>query len=132
MDYSNVESVNCVYIITFRWGADCAGLDGHVYVVGGSDDTSRLHSVERYDISRDQWSPVPPMSTARNGVGVTAVGGKKLYNIDFMFVVYVCWWLIDKVRSVSYQLTGRKSNLIFSIIKIPYRTHSSLDTTTVI
>ena len=56
-----------------------------MYVVGGSDDTSRLHSVERYDISRDQWSPVPPMSTARNGVGVTAVGGKIL--------VYMYWWL---------------------------------------
>ena len=56
-----------------------------MYVVGGSDDTSRLHSVERYDISRDQWSPVPPMSTARNGVGVTAVGGKYLYlNIVLM------------------------------------------------
>ena len=69
------ESINCV-LFDFRWGADCAGLDGHVYVVGGSDDTSRLHTVERYDVIRDQWSPVPPMSTARNGVGVTAVGGK--------------------------------------------------------
>lgn len=78
-----------VLIVFFRWGADCAGLDGHVYVVGGSDDTSRLHSVERYDISRDQWSPVPPMSTARNGVGVTAVGGK----ISYVFVVYMYWWL---------------------------------------
>ena len=73
---SNIKSVNH-FLFDFRWGADCAGLDGHVYVVGGSDDTSRLHTVERYDVIRDQWSPVPPMSTARNGVGVTAVGGKR-------------------------------------------------------
>ena len=71
----------------FRWGADCAGLDGHVYVVGGSDDTSRLHSVERYDTSRDQWSPVPPMSTARNGVGVTAVGGKSSCYVNWLYNV---------------------------------------------
>ena len=64
--------------MTYRWGADCASLDGHVYIVGGSDDTSRLNSVERYDITRDQWSAVPPMSSARNGVGVTAVAGKHI------------------------------------------------------
>jgi len=49
-------------------------------VVGGSDDTSRLNSVERYDIIGDQWSAVPPMSSARNGVGVTAIAGKIICN----------------------------------------------------
>ena len=33
-----------------------------------------------------------------------------------------------KVSSVSHQLTGQKSNPIFSPVKIPYRTHSILNT----
>ena len=34
----------------------------------------------------------------------------------------------SNAHSVSYQLTGQKSNPIFSPIKIPYRTHSILNT----
>ena len=34
--------------------------------------------------------------------------------------------------SVSYQLTGQKSNPIFLPVKIPYRTHSMLNTTSIL
>ena len=34
--------------------------------------------------------------------------------------------------SVSYQLTGHKSNQIFSPVKIPYKTHSMLNTTSIL
>ena len=37
--------------------------------------------------------------------------------------------VIKYCTNVSYQLTGRKSNPICLAVKIPYRTHSSLDTT---
>ena len=80
----NSLSVECLPF-HFRWGADCAGLNGHVHVVGGSDDTPRLHSVERYDISRDKWSTVLPMFTARNGVHVTVVGGGILIVLSLLF-----------------------------------------------
>lgn len=46
-----------------------------MYVVGGSSESSRLSSAERYDVSCDQWSSLPEMSVARNGVGVIVAGG---------------------------------------------------------
>ena len=53
-----------------------------------------------------------------------------IFDINFIYfddrqiiAIYI------RTSSVSYHLIGRKSNPIFSIVKIPYRMHSSLDTT---
>ena len=60
---------------TSRWGAGVSTLENLVFVVGGSNESSRLNSVECYDVATDQWSALPEMSVARNGVGVVTTGG---------------------------------------------------------
>lgn len=42
----------------------------YLYICGGSDDTSRLETVERYDPFANAWVPSESMSCSRNGVGV--------------------------------------------------------------
>ena len=63
-------------MIVRRWGAAVASLGPYLYICGGSDDQSRLGSVERYDPFNNVWLPAPPMTTNRNGVGVAAGHGK--------------------------------------------------------
>ena len=41
---------------------------GFLYVLGGHDGTNCLASVERYDPLCNEWTQVPTMSTAREGV----------------------------------------------------------------
>lgn len=70
---------------TGRWGAGLVSLGNgddsgtacdEVYLVGGSNESSRLSSVLVYNVSSDQWTAMAEMSVARNGVGVVATGGK--------------------------------------------------------
>ena len=71
-------------MVTNRWGAGAAILDNSIYVVGGSN-ISRLNTVDRYDLKDEKWSTdVPEMTSARNGVGVVALGGKSDQEW--------CWW----------------------------------------
>lgn len=63
-----------------RWGAGLAAMtttDGEevVYLVGGSNESSRLSNVQRYTVSTDTWSSARDMSFARNGVGVVTYEG---------------------------------------------------------
>jgi len=54
---------------------------GSLYVVGGFDaSTSPLDSMERYDPVTDTWTSMPPMPTARGGMGVAV-----LENEVFLF-----------------------------------------------
>ena len=55
-----------------RWGANMASIGPYLYICGGSDDSSRLDTVERYDA----WVPAEPMSSSRNGVGVCSDDGR--------------------------------------------------------
>ena len=48
-----------------------------VYLVGGSNESSRLSSVQHYNVANDQWTSVTDMSSARNGVGVVCYEGEK-------------------------------------------------------
>ena len=41
------------------------GIEGKLYVVGGSDGTVTLASVECYDPVANEWRTLPSMSTAR-------------------------------------------------------------------
>lgn len=59
-----------------RWGADVGSLGSFLYICGGSDDSSRLETVERFDPYANVWVPSVPMSSSRNGVGVTAGNGR--------------------------------------------------------
>ena len=64
-----------------RWGAglitmDTRGSEEAVYLVGGSNESSRLSSVQRYNVPSDQWTSVTDMSSARNGVGVVCYDGE--------------------------------------------------------
>ena len=75
---------------TSRWGAGVSTLENLVFVVGGSNESSRLNSVECYDVATDQWSALPEMSVARNGVGVVTTGG---------VCVCVCVYMYTRPRS---------------------------------
>ena len=64
-----------------RWGAGLVTLETdddseEVYLVGGSNESSRLSIVQKYNVSTDQWTSLAEMSIARNGVGVVNAGGK--------------------------------------------------------
>ena len=59
-----------------RWGADVGSLGPFLYICGGSDDSSRLETVERFDPFANVWVPSVPMSSSRNGVGVTDGSGR--------------------------------------------------------
>ena len=59
-----------------RWGADTAAIGPHVYVCGGSDNSSRLNTAERYDPFHNVWIPITPMNSCRNGVGIVSLGGR--------------------------------------------------------
>lgn len=61
-------------MLTNRWSAGAAMLDNSIYVVGGSN-VSRLNTVDRYDLKEEKWcTDVAEMASARNGVGVVALG----------------------------------------------------------
>ena len=69
-----------------RWGAGLAAMtttDGEVvvYLVGGSNESSRLSSVQKYTVSSDAWSSAKDMSFARNGVGVVTHEGMLLKDM---------------------------------------------------
>ena len=49
--------------------------------VGGNDGSTGFGTVERYDPSTEEWRPVAPMSTQRNGVGVGVLNGL-LYAVN--------------------------------------------------
>ena len=66
-----------------------ASIGPHLYICGGSDDSSRLDTVERYDPFVDAWVPSEPMSSSRNGVGVCSDDGR-IYAIGTGSGVCVC------------------------------------------
>jgi N-acetylneuraminic acid mutarotase len=55
--------------------AAVTGSDGAIYVIGGTDGTSALATVERYDPSTRAWTVLPShMTNARSGLAAVAVG----------------------------------------------------------
>ena len=50
-------------------------LDGRVYVFGGETRRRTFAEAERYDPAAERWEALPPMPTARHGLGAAAVDG---------------------------------------------------------
>ena len=70
-------------MVTGSWGAGLVtietgkgGVNEEVYLVGGSNESSRLSSLAKYNVANDQWTSLADMSIARNGVGVVFADGK--------------------------------------------------------
>ena len=75
-----------------RFGADVSAIGTNLVICGGSDDASRLSTAERYEPQNNVWVPITPMSSKRNGVGVTTCGGK-IYAIGmdiYVEMTYLC------------------------------------------
>ena len=51
-------------------------LDGYIYAVGGWEGTSRLDTVERYEIDSNTWTLVASMRMAVTSPAVVAHEGK--------------------------------------------------------
>lgn len=65
---------------TARRGCGVAVFKGKLYVVGGSDGSHSLNSVEIFDEESQTWSVGPRMTTARANVEVDVVGDR-LYAV---------------------------------------------------
>jgi kelch-like protein 20 len=68
---------------TRRLGVAVAVLNGFLYAVGGSDGTSPLNTVERYDPSANHWKAMPSMGTRRKHLGVSAFQDKLFAGMYF-------------------------------------------------
>ena len=49
---------------------------GYIYAIGGHNGDERLRTVERYEIEKNQWSWVRPMSSKRSDAGAAVIGGR--------------------------------------------------------
>lgn len=87
-----------------RWGADVGSLGPFLYICGGSDDSSRLETVERFDPFANVWVPSVPMSSSRNGVGVTA-GSGRIYALG-MSCRMTPHCLVRKAREHSHGISS--------------------------
>ncbi|KAK6052426.1 kelch repeat protein [Cooperia oncophora] len=57
-----------------------AVFDGHLYAVGGRDDSCELSSAEKYNPLTNEWTAVVAMNNRRSGVGL-AVVNERLYAV---------------------------------------------------
>lgn len=103
-----------------RWGAAVGALGPFLYICGGSDDASRLETVERFDPFTNVWVPSVPMSSSRNGVGVTAGNGRiyaigtecVMLNSGEIFVVKGVQYFTVELNKVFF---GHASTAIFCL-----------------
>lgn len=65
---------------TARRGCGVAVFKGKLYVVGGSDGSHSLNTVEIFDEESQTWSVGPRMTTARANVEVDVLGDR-LYAV---------------------------------------------------
>merc|ERR1712217_63590 len=61
---------------TARGRCASAAIAGHIYAVGGADDTGvELSAFERYDPGSGLWEVLPPLPTARCGCAAAVAAG---------------------------------------------------------
>jgi N-acetylneuraminic acid mutarotase len=62
---------------TGRSGVAAIELDGLIYLFGGEtfSPPTTFNNVERYDPRANSWVELPPMPTARHGLGAGVIGG---------------------------------------------------------
>ena len=89
-----------------RWGAAVGALGPFLYICGGSDDASRLETVERFDPFTNVWVPSVPMSSSRNGVGVTA-GSGRIYAIGNTIVFVTSTVTVCTIETLLLKLFTR-------------------------
>ncbi len=53
-----------------RSGFSSAVVDGHLYLVGGCNNLSKVSTVDKYDPDTNKWSPVAGIGIRRSGLGV--------------------------------------------------------------
>jgi N-acetylneuraminic acid mutarotase len=86
---ANVDALEALDPASRRWEAkapllrprgslQAATLGGGIVAVGGQDLQETYPDADHYDPARDAWRALPPMPTARHGLGV-AVVGEQLY-----------------------------------------------------
>jgi len=62
---------------TGRSGVAAIELEGSIYLFGGESDnpSATFNNVERYNPETDRWEELPPMPTARHGLGAGVLAG---------------------------------------------------------
>ena len=75
----------------FSSGVAVSVLDGFLYAIGGSDGTSPLASVERFDPATSLWTSVKQMGTKRKHLGAAVYQGciyaGKIFILAFNYIV---------------------------------------------
>src|SRR5437016_5632135 len=65
--------------------AAAAGVDGHIYAIGGvvgaQSSAADVNTVEAYDAGSNSWSAVVPMPTARSGLAAATGANGRIYAI---------------------------------------------------
>lgn len=121
-----------------RWGAAVGALGPYLYICGGSDDASRLETVERFDPSSNVWVPSVQMSSSRNGVGVTS-GNGRIYAIGtecvmstvvklYIFVIEGVQYCTEELSKVFFWSRQHSSILFLFLFLIPDRCSEFLNT----
>lgn len=86
---------------------DIAVVKGKVYAIGGSNGTTELATVEKYDPQEKKWTQITPLPLARCNIGKCTVCqfpvvhvrvNKFSYNLEFFFFLYV---LLGEVKNTS-------------------------------
>ena len=72
--YQRKVKVKFAFSLFFA-GVAVAVLDGFLYAIGGSDGTSPLASVEKFDPKSNQWISVRSMGTKRKHLGAAVFQG---------------------------------------------------------
>jgi hypothetical protein len=54
--------------------AAAATSNGFVVAAGGEEEGGTFEQVEAFDVEAEQWVALPPMPTARHGLGVVGIG----------------------------------------------------------
>ena len=121
-----------------RWGAAVGSLGPYLYICGGSDDASRLETVERFDPFTNVWVPSVSMSSSRNGVGVTS-GNGRIYAIGtecvmstvvklYIFVVKGVQYFTEELSKVFFCHASTALFCFFFLSLIPDRCSEFLTT----
>lgn len=61
-----------------RCSVGVAELNNKVFAVGGYDRGHCLNLVECFDIEKNEWKPMTPLTSARGRLGLCCLNGKQL------------------------------------------------------
>ncbi|XP_066290529.1 kelch-like protein 20 isoform X1 [Branchiostoma lanceolatum] len=70
------EGQQCKGLSTPRTGMGLVAQDKYIYIIGGSNCSHPLRTVEVYDYLQNEWDSFPDMTTPRHGMGAAFLGGR--------------------------------------------------------